>query len=125
MFLHASGVLITVFPGTAAGGGRAAHRVRAHAVCAVVFHSQHVLCRLQQARNTHRHTHARGHPPPQNTHTQVGGPVLRGLSGMSSLLLESEDAGFLLQVCCQTRVRACAGVLMSACACACACACAW
>lgn len=30
---------------------------------------------------------------------QVAGPVLDGLRGMSSLLLESEDAGYLLQVC--------------------------
>jgi hypothetical protein len=29
---------------------------------------------------------------------QVSGPVLDGLRGMSSLLLESEDAGYLLQV---------------------------
>lgn len=30
---------------------------------------------------------------------QVAGPLLDGLRGMSSLLLESEDAGYLLQVC--------------------------
>jgi hypothetical protein len=29
---------------------------------------------------------------------QIAGPIMRGIRGMSSLLLESEDAGFLLQV---------------------------
>jgi hypothetical protein len=29
---------------------------------------------------------------------QIAGPIMRGIRGMSSLLLESEDEGFLLQV---------------------------
>ncbi|WIA07994.1 hypothetical protein OEZ85_007465 [Tetradesmus obliquus] len=53
MFLHSTGVLITIFPGRAAGGGSAA--------------------------------------------AKIAGPIMRGIRGMSSLLLESEDAGFLLQ----------------------------